>query len=475
LHRIAPLRRARIEQALSAALNRLMPLRTDAAIGALVTRALVLPDGDSILAVGDRVVLVNWGLINEGSSRAPDSLRAQFDKTLGRYIQQQMDTEASQPPRVDAPARVESAAGVPMQAAVESIGLVRDRRRLSGAIVLAAAFLAIGLWLGAYQSTHRPAAVIAPANDSALVRDAIARRQAENASLQAQIDVAQRSLNGNVCVLDPAHLPATVPPEIPIAPAMRPPAPLGARPFQGTLVELLRQATVLILVPKPDGLALGSGFFVGPQTVVTNRHVIEAAGADGIIVVSASLGRPIRASLLAQTPSSDIYNPDVAALTVPGATGIQPLSLTRRAEQLDVVVAAGFPGMLLNADSAFAPLLHGDLGAMPSVILTDGRINALQTAPTGLPILPHSAQLAPGNSGGPLVDACGRVVGINTFINVSAEEAVHINYAEKADAVLAFLQSHQIPVSDSEAPCQPGTVAPAAAASVPREPAGPTQ
>jgi S1-C subfamily serine protease len=266
-----------------------------------------------------------------------------------------------------------------------------------------------------------------------------------------------------------------VPPEIPIAPAMRPPAPLGARPFQGTLVELLRQATVLILVPKPDGLALGSGFFVGPQTVVTNRHVIEAAGADGIIVVSASLGRPIRASLLAQTPSSDIYNPDVAALTVPGATGIQPLSLTRRAEQLDVVVAAGFPGMLLNADSAFAPLLHGDLGAMPSVILTDGRINALQTAPTGLPILPHSAQLAPGNSGGPLVDACGRVVGINTFINVSAEEAVHINYAEKADAVLAFLQSHQIPVSDSEAPCQPGTVAPAAAASVPREPAGPTQ
>ena len=38
---------------------------------------------------------------------------------------------------------------------------------------------------------------------------------------------------------------------------------------------------------------------------------------------------------------------------------------------------------------------------MPSVILTDGRINAVQTAPTGLVILPHSAQIAQGNSGRP--------------------------------------------------------------------------
>jgi S1-C subfamily serine protease len=127
----------------------------------------------------------------------------------------------------------------------------------------------------------------------------------------------------------------------------------------------------------------------------------------------------------------------------------------------------------MSADDSFARLLQGDLAAMPSVILTDGRINAVQTASTGMPILPHSAQIAPGNSGGPLVDACGRVVGINTFINVSAAEAVHINYAEKSDAVLDFLQSKQVPATESGGPCAPGgaTAVPPATDAATRPPA----
>jgi len=177
------------------------------------------------------------------------------------------------------------------------------------------------------------------------------------------------------------------------------------------------------------------------------------------VVVNEKLGRPMRASILAETPDSEIYHPDVAVLQVPDAPAIQPLSFTRTIGQLDTVVAAGFPGVLMSADDSFSRLLQGDLAAMPSVILTDGRINAVQTASTGMPILPHSAQIAPGNSGGPLVDACGRVVGINTFVNVSAAEAVHINYAEKSDAVLDFLQDKQVPATESAGPCAPGGTA----------------
>ena len=51
---------------------------------------------------------------------------------------------------------------------------------------------------------------------------------------------------------------------------------------------------------------------------------------------------------------------------------------------------------------------------------------------------------------------CGRVVGINTFINVEAEQAVHINYAEKADPVLEFLRAHQVPATEQAEPCRPG-------------------
>ena len=455
-------RRVRLEETLRAQLGRLLPFRPDPEIGPLLTRALAVPDPDSILAVGDSVVLVDWGLMPEGRPLDEAGLAAQFEATLGRYAP---PLAAATPAAPVSAAPTNPAAPVLMPPAPPgsapggaAVAPVWNRWLLPAAIAVGAVFLALGLWLGARaverQFADRPSTVNIGNADA--IRDAIARRQAENAALETQIEAARRSLTGNMCVADPARVPASVPPETPITPAMRPPPPPGAAPFQGTLVELLRQATVLVLVPKGDDLSLGSGFFIGPKLVATNRHVVEHPGSEGIFVVNARLGRPMRARVLAETPNSDIYNADVAVLEVADAPDLQPLSFTRTVEQLDTVVASGFPGVLLRSDSGFRRLLSGDLAAMPSVILTDGRINAVQTAPTGLAILPHSAQIAPGNSGGPLVDACGRVVGINTFINVSAEQAVHINYAEKADAVLDFLASKQVPASEQSDPCRPG-------------------
>ena len=465
LSSLPPERRGRLEQSLQTALARLLPLRSDPEIGPLLSRALVLADANGILAVGDRVVLVDWGLIGPDATDTPAGLDAQFEAILGRFAPP--ETGAGSPSvtaQAAAPAPPPATtAATAIQAAppAASVGPVWNRWLLPAALAIAAAFLALGLLLGARgierQFAARPNTVHVGNADA--VRDAVARRQAENAALQAEIEAARRALAGNVCLADAAKVPSTVPPETPITPAMRPPAPPGGAPFQVTLVELLRQATVLVLVPKENGLSLGTGFFTAPNQVVTNRHVVEAAGPDGIVVVNEKLGRPMRASILAETPDSEIYHPDVAVLQVPDAPAIQPLSFTRTIGQLDTVVAAGFPGVLMSADDSFSRLLQGDLAAMPSVILTDGRINAVQTASTGMPILPHSAQIAPGNSGGPLVDACGRVVGINTFVNVSAAEAVHINYAEKSDAVLDFLQDKQVPATESAGPCAPGGTA----------------
>ena len=498
LGRLPPALRMRHEQALRELLAKLLPLRGDATIGALLTRALVVADADSVLLVGERVVLVNWGLLPAGASETPSGLAAQVEATLGPYMPSG-ETAAPLPPLPSAvpPAAVPPSSAVPrpatlpgqqVSAAVPSApgrfgharpaASVWNRWLIPAGLATAALFFALGLMLGARaierQFAARPNTVHVGNADA--IRDAIARRQAENAALEAQIEATRRALTGNMCVADPARIPSTVPPETPIAPAMVAPAPAGSAPFHGTLVELLRQATVLVLVPKGDDLSLGSGFFIGQKLVATNRHVIEQAGSSGILVVNTRLGRPLHATVRAQTPNSEIYSPDVAVLDVPDAPPVQPLSFTRTVEQLDTVVAAGFPGVLLRADNNFHRLLDGDATAMPSVILTDGRVNAVQTAPTGLPIVPHSAQIAPGNSGGPLVDACGRVVGINTFINVSTEQAVHINYAEKADAVLTFLKSKQIDAAESSTPCQPGDVGggrPATPVATPPAPATP--
>ena len=112
--------------------------------------------------------------------------------------------------------------------------------------------------------------------------------------------------------------------------------------------------------------------------------------------------------------------------------------------------------------------------AAPALILTDGRINAIQDSPAGLKIMPHSAAISGGNSGGPLVDACGRVVGVNTFITTDREQTAHVNYAQKVDPVIAFVRNNGAAVSEVAGPCtptEPSAVAPPATPPAPAVPA----
>lgn len=97
--------------------------------------------------------------------------------------------------------------------------------------------------------------------------------------------------------------------------------------------------------------------------------------------------------------------------------------------------------------------------AVPSLITTDGLISAIQDSSAGLKILPHTASISGGNSGGPLVDVCGRVVGINTYIATDAEQTAHVNYAQKADQIIAFLKAHGAAVTTLSGPCVPAAPA----------------
>ena len=184
----------------------------------------------------------------------------------------------------------------------------------------------------------------------------------------------------------------------------------------------------------PGAQALGSGFVLDKEGhIVTNYHVVQ--GADKI-QVGFSNNASYSAKLVGSDPSTDI-----AVIKVNGSSrALTPLPLgnSDRVQVGDEVVAIGNPFGLDRTATA-------------------GIISAIQrriTAPNGFSIdhaLQTDAPVNHGNSGGPLIDARGSVIGVNSQIetgtnggsgNVGIAFAVPSNTVK--DVVAQILKSGRV-------------------------------
>jgi S1-C subfamily serine protease len=184
--------------------------------------------------------------------------------------------------------------------------------------------------------------------------------------------------------------------------------PLGARNFTNA---------------NPD--SFGSGFYVTSNGyLLTNQHVVD--GARKVFVYSGSQRLP------AQVVKTDAAN-DLALLKVTGTFAALPVSSSRRVKLGQTVSTVGFPN----------PNLQGK-----SPKLTKGEISSLSGASDDPKYFQISVPLQPGNSGGPLVDGYGNVVGVVTA-KLSTKAALatagtlpeNVNYAVKGTFVMGFLES----------------------------------
>ncbi|MCP5267182.1 MAG: trypsin-like peptidase domain-containing protein [Burkholderiaceae bacterium] len=223
------------------------------------------------------------------------------------------------------------------------------------------------------------------------------------------------------------------------------------------LAELLERATALVLAPQQQAgrLGTGSGFFIDAKHLVTNRHVIEGARDGSIMVTSRALGRLHRASIVAVTRSSNTGSDDFALLRL--ATGDAPgtLALGDSVSKLSPIVAAGFPGAVIRGDPSFRRLLGGDIAAAPDLNVTSGAVQSLRDSGAGVPLIVHTASVIQGNSGGPLVDECGRVVGVNTFISVDQKQSARISYSLRTSSLQRFLANQPARFIRDERACTP--------------------
>ena len=172
--------------------------------------------------------------------------------------------------------------------------------------------------------------------------------------------------------------------------------------------------------PQPQQMGLGSGVIVSPDGyLLTNNHVVEGASD---IEVQLPDGRQARAQLVGTDPETDLALLQIKLQDLP----VIALGDMRALQVGDVVLAIGNP---FNVGQT----------------VTSGIVSALGRNRLGLSTFENfiqtDAAINPGNSGGALVDADGRLVGINTAIYSRSGGSMGIGFAIPVDAARTVMDA----------------------------------
>ena len=267
----------------------------------------------------------------------------------------------------------------------------------SGALVLVGAVIAV-LAIG------RPAPSVAP-------QPAMAGTPAP-AETKAAANVAPAEASDSRLPqwpTDPTLWKDTTAPATSAAALAVPSAPGAAR--AGTLEDVISAAMpAVVLVETPGGR--GTGFFVTPDTLITNAHVVEG---HAYVSIKLSTGEALSGRV---TQRSDDL--DLAAIRTSDARSSQvtlPLASSREARIGQEIIAIGSPLGLQNT-------------------VTRGIVSAMRQA-GAVVLVQTDAAIDPGNSGGPLLDRSGRVVAVATMRMSGRAEA--LGFGVGAEHVRALL------------------------------------
>lgn len=173
----------------------------------------------------------------------------------------------------------------------------------------------------------------------------------------------------------------------------------------------------------------GTGFYINRQGhVLTNAHVIDKCR-------ELTVSRQGSAAIPASVVKSDASN-DLAVLIATPSPAVAAFRAGRPVRAGEAVVVYGYP-------------MTGTLSS--GGVVTNGSISALSGFRDDSRYLQISAPIQGGNSGGPVLDTAGNVVGIATASLGSRSRDVpqNVNFALKADVARTFLAASGVPVETS--------------------------
>lgn len=240
----------------------------------------------------------------------------------------------------------------------------------------------------------------------------------------------------------------------------------------GEIAAQSRNGVVRILVQLPDGnIAMGSGFGVGKKgestdTFVTNFHVVGEQPyqmEDGSVQTLPPLAVWILKNSNAWVPGVglDTSNaiscnvlyakeeyPDVAVIKaveeVPERVALPLLEDENKVEVGDAVYALGYPA---TSDYTEGTVYGTTLpGGVADVTITSGIISRFTTSSSlgNTRLIQHDATINGGNSGGPLIDSRGSVIGINTYKIGGGENTDNSSYSVRIDYIKDVLDDLHI-------------------------------
>lgn len=218
-------------------------------------------------------------------------------------------------------------------------------------------------------------------------------------------------------------------------------------------IDAAARGVVRVVIMGTDGqevfpVSHGTGFAVTPKRIVTNAHVLREALQDDTLRIgivpseggeAAAYARP-----LAVSPSNDL-----ALVEITGELRLPPLTIAAGPVRDGEVSAVGYP---MNVDRAQGLGMEDIFHSQPPV-KSRGFISGQRPSRLFDTIL-HTAPIARGNSGGPLLDGCGRVIGVNSFGTDSGGSDGEFYFAVSTRELLPFLQANDVDARVTELPCR---------------------
>ena len=211
--------------------------------------------------------------------------------------------------------------------------------------------------------------------------------------------------------------------------------------------SVVRVVTVAMVDGEVVGFGHGSGIAISPTRIVTNAHVVKSAVKypDNVAlgVVPSEGQKSYAGKLIAIDTARDLALIEISDTHLPAAA-----IYTGPLESGADVVALGYPG---NVDLATARSA-ADYIIPRTPVRSEGNMSNLQ-AIDGIATLVHTAKISRGNSGGPLVDQCGRIVGINTFITRADDGNSPFAFAISTREIARFLADASQQYTAVGSPC----------------------